>query len=119
MKSNRRVEMNKYKLVPVEPTEAMLRSAMQYDAIQDPADPNSNADSLRTDWRLMIAAAPAINIVATKNEQGQIVSVTLQDEDHRILEVIAEADVQQPCRVRNAVAMAPAGSTRRIVRWLS
>lgn len=52
--------MNKYKLVPVEPTESMLRSAMQYDAVQDPADPNGNADALRTDWRLMLAAAPAV-----------------------------------------------------------
>lgn len=86
--------MSDYKLVLVEPTEAMLRSAMQYDAVQDPADPNSNAEALRTDWRLMLAEAPVIDIVATKNEQGQIVSVTLQDEDHHILEVIAEADVQ-------------------------
>lgn len=75
--------MSNYKLVLVEPTPKMLqvwKSMYGY----------SRYDK----YKAMLVEAPIINIVATKNEQGQIVSVTLQDEDHRILEVIAEADVQ-------------------------
>src|SRR5690554_5618488 len=88
MKSNRRVEMNKYKLMPVEPIHEMLNAPLQGGRFENRLDLRPSI------YRTMLAEAPAINIVATKNEQGQIVSVTLQDEDHRILEVIAEADVQ-------------------------
>src|SRR5690554_5158481 len=95
MKSNRRVEMNKYKLMPVEPIHEMLNAPLQGGRFENRLDLRPSI------YRTMLAEAPAINIVATKNEQGQIVSVTLQDEDHRILEVIAEADVQGeplPCQ---------------------
>ena len=36
-------------------------------------------------------AAPATALVVTKNESGQIVAVTRQDEDGRIVEVLAES----------------------------
>src|SRR5690606_18458681 len=81
--------MSDYKLVPVEPTDEMVSEGARHLRIM--SIPAREAASV---YKAMLAAAPAINIVATKNEQGQIVSVTLQDEDHRILEVIAEADVQ-------------------------
>lgn len=48
-------------IVPVEPTDDMLRSALQYDSIQDPDDPDSNADAVRADWSLMLAAAPPLH----------------------------------------------------------
>lgn len=83
--------MNKYKLVPVEPSEEMLRVAC--DEEQRPLPMWTRMKAIYT---AALAEAPVISIVTTKNEQGQIVSVTLQDEDHRILEVIAEADVQGP-----------------------
>lgn len=50
--------MTEYKLVPVEPTEAMIRSAMQYDSIQDPADDPAMVEQIKLDWSLMLAAAP-------------------------------------------------------------
>src|SRR5690554_1914860 len=81
--------MSDYKLVPVEPTDEMVSEGARHLRIM--SIPAREAASV---YKAMLAAAPAINIVATKNEQGQIVSVTLKDEDHRILEVIAEADVQ-------------------------
>lgn len=84
--------MSNYKLVPVEPAPKMLqvwKSMYGY--------------SRYGKYKAMLAEAPVINIVATKNEQGQIVSVTLQDADHRILEVIAEADVQGEPVVRQPV----------------
>lgn len=81
--------MTNFKIVPVEPTEEMLRVAC--DEEQRPLPMWTRMKAIYT---ATLAEAPVINIVATKNEQGQIVSVTLQDEDHRILEVIAESDVQ-------------------------
>src|SRR5690554_5094321 len=81
--------MTNFKIVPVEPTEEMLRVAC--DEEQRPLPMWTRMKAIYT---ATLDEAPVINIVATKNEQGQIVSVTLQDEDHRILEVIAEADVQ-------------------------
>jgi len=48
-------------------------------------------------WVLNPAAAqPAGEVVVTKNESGQIVAVTRQDEEGRILSVIAESDAPQP-----------------------
>src|SRR5690554_4900142 len=77
-----------YKLVPVE---MIKRAAVALERFAyDTFDGRNSAHELRE----LLTEAPAINIVATKNEQGQIVSVSLQNEDHRILEVIAEADVQ-------------------------
>jgi len=38
-----------------------------------------------------VAQPPEGKIVVTKNEQGQIVAVTRQDHDRKVLEVIAEA----------------------------
>lgn len=81
--------MTNFKIVPVEPTEEMLRVAC--DEEQRPLPMWTRMKAIYT---ATLDEAPVINIVATKNEQGQIVSVTLQDGDHRILEVIAEADVQ-------------------------
>lgn len=81
--------MTNFKIVPVEPTEEMLRVAC--DEEQRPLPMWTRMKAIYT---ATLNEAPVINIVATKNEQGQIISVTLQDEDHRILEVIAEADVQ-------------------------
>lgn len=81
--------MTNFKIVPAEPTEEMLRVAC--DEEQRPLPMWTRMKAIYT---ATLNEAPVINIVATKNEQGQIVSVTLQDEDHRILEVIAEADVQ-------------------------
>lgn len=76
-------DMSKYKLVPAGPTQDWVANLEKIRI--------GRIESVIED---VLASAPAINIVATKNEQGQIVSVTLQDEDHRVLEVIAEADVQ-------------------------
>src|SRR5690554_5558001 len=77
--------MTNFKIVPVEPTWDMEETG-QYSL-----EAGCYAGDI---YANMLADAPAVNIVATKNEQGQIVSVTLQDEDHRILEVIAEAAAQ-------------------------
>lgn len=77
--------MSDYKLVPVEPTAEMLEAGKYA------LEAGCYASGIYAD---MLAAAPVVNIVATKNEQGQIVSVSLQDEDHRVLKVIAEAAVQ-------------------------
>lgn len=77
--------MTDYKLVPTGATAKMLEAG-EYAKYTDCYVSGIYAD--------MLAEAPIINIVATKNKQGQIVSVTLQDEDHRILEVIAETAVQ-------------------------
>jgi hypothetical protein len=48
-----------WKLVPVEPTEAMLREALSYDSIQDPNNPDSRVEELLIDWSLMLAGAPS------------------------------------------------------------
>lgn len=47
-----------WKLVPIEPTDDMIRSAMQYDSAQEPGDDPDLAESLRVDWSLMLDAAP-------------------------------------------------------------
>src|SRR5690554_6750614 len=83
--SGERLPMTNFKIVPVEPTWDMEETG-QYSL-----EAGCYAGDI---YANMLADAPAVNIVATKNEQGQIVSVTLQDEDHRILEVIAEAAAQ-------------------------
>jgi hypothetical protein len=56
-----------WKLVPVEPTEAMLREALSYDSIQDPNNPDSRVEELLIDWSLMLSAAPS----AVSQEQGE------------------------------------------------
>ena len=56
-----------WKLVPVEPTEAMLREALSYDSIQDPNNPDSRVEELLIDWSLMLAGAPS----AVSQEQGE------------------------------------------------
>ncbi|WP_312537657.1 hypothetical protein [Stutzerimonas nitrititolerans] len=53
-----------WKLVPIEPTEGMLRSAMQYDKAQEPGDDPELAESLRIDWSLMLDAAPIAQIAS-------------------------------------------------------
>ncbi|WP_341304691.1 hypothetical protein [Pseudomonas sp. TMP25] len=47
-----------YRMVPVHPTDAMLRSSLQYDSIQEPDHPDSRAEELCLDWSLMLAAVP-------------------------------------------------------------
>lgn len=42
---------------------------------------------------------PAGEVVITKNEHGNIVAVTRQDDDGRVLEVIAESDTSTPVAV--------------------
>lgn len=48
-----------WRLVPVEPTEDMLRAGLQYDSEQDPNNPDSRVEELKIDYGLMISAAPS------------------------------------------------------------
>ena len=87
--------MTKYKLMPVEATPEMEQAAERYWNERRFKGLSNDPRTWKGVHTAMLSAGPVVNIVATKNEHGQIVSVTLQDEDHRILEVIAEADVQE------------------------
>jgi hypothetical protein len=47
-----------WKLVPVEPTEEMLRSAADHEIGKDPEYDEAIADCLKSEWSAMLAAAP-------------------------------------------------------------
>lgn len=55
-----------WKLVPIEPTEAMIAAwesacpAVGWDALQDMSDEDSNRALVRAEWYAMLAAAPTI-----------------------------------------------------------
>lgn len=61
-----------WKLVPIEPTEGMLRSAMQYDKAQEPGDDPELAESLRIDWSLMLDAAPIAQTEQQPEQSGMV-----------------------------------------------
>lgn len=92
-------------MVPREPTVEMFEAGEAVDPDDHWSEPIIHADgtkertresSLVLRYRAMIAAAPAPaapegEIVITKNEDGVIVSVTRQDDEGRIISVLAES----------------------------
>lgn len=73
----------------VPPTQRVLDLAHELWAMAQ--GPQPVADAVERIARQLSAAQPAGEVVVTKNEAGQIVAVTRQDDEGRILSVISES----------------------------
>lgn len=58
---NNNATPNEWVRVPVDLTDAMLRAVMCYDTVQDPEDEKSRTEEVKTDWALLLAAAPQVD----------------------------------------------------------